>query len=197
MEPSSNIFRYVESEKSTKLHNSKGSAKSRIHVIKSNHLINRGEDRYAVAAEALKFEAGQEIKLGRWDRLFSMLVQDDGGTWYKVNKQSFIKRFNPKEELQIDENGYCKNFSKLVDEQRRAYLQLEEKTRFSDRLHVPPFEREFLHQLSKTSDASPYQKIYFFKSEVHAFNLTKAEGPYPSLIIYYDKKAKFDPQFYH
>lgn len=191
-------FHFEKSAKAKTLHNSSGTKQGRLHLLGHNGL--KGMDHHAVAAKVMKFKDGEAPKLGWWDRKYNVLVElpsEDGitKTWYKINKQSFIKRFNPSEDLKIDkETGVCSNLADLVAAKSIALAKLEAISNAKT-----PFEKEFLNQLSENNHADSYNQIIFIQIENNLNSLTiPMVESHPVLFISYkgnDKeidRIKFD-----
>lgn len=176
-------FTFSDSEAKT-LHNSSGTKKGRLHLLTYDGI--EGGERYAIVAERMTFDPGKE-RLGLWDRQFNILVKDDSGTWYKINKNSFLKRINPSGDLDVEEGtGICKNFKDLVKARSEALVKLQAKSNATT-----PFENEFLHQLSRSKDADAYKQIIFLPVEDNLLGPinTPVTGE-PVLIITYDREDK-------
>lgn len=184
-----NSFR---TEKAKTLHNSRGWSTGRIHLL--GYEGKGGKDRYAVAAEKMPKDAA--VELGCWDKRYNVLVlrtaPNGDPTWFKINKQSFIKRFNPTEDLEIDETtGVCTNFDKLVNERAESLEKLKAKSNAST-----PFEKEFLHQMSVNNIGNSYKEIVFIPmkdpyKELINQNIEKG----PILFVTYSEKEIYLGEF--
>lgn len=158
---------FEKSEKAKTLFNSRGTKQGRFHIF--DYKGSRGMDRYAVAGEVMKFKTDLDAKLGWWDRKYNVLISrhNENGTttWYKINKNSLIKRLNPSADLIVDETtGRCSNFEALIAAKAESFIKLKEKSNATT-----PFEHEFLHQLSGNNHADAYKSIHFIQADDNAF----------------------------
>ena len=111
--------------------------------------------------------------------------EGENATWYKVNKNSFIKRMNPSGGLIINKAGICQNFDSLVQQRSCSLEELKEKSTTNSGDGFNAFELQVLHQLSKMAITNHYKRIQFISDEhilIQEMGTTE-----PTLMIYYGK----------
>lgn len=181
-------YHFETNEAATKLFNSDGDAKGRLHFF--DYVGALGEDRYGVAAE----EVDADTELSCWDwKYFLHKHCDDQNVMktYKINKASFQKRYDvsdEKMELLLNSSGFTlpASFGALIDE-KAAQVQAWESKQQGPK---SAFTKNFIESLIKAEiNPAAYQALIF--SEAEQVDTKWDEN---ALVISYKDRANMLPR---
>lgn len=139
-------FKFVSLESALPLHNSKGLAKSRIHLF--DYKGESGKDPYAIAAKMIQVKEDAIPKLNLFDKKFYFLHchcdENAKKTWYKINKNSLQKRLNiTSQELNniLDSGTGVSDSLSIESLIKKKYTAVEKKEKLKEKeifqLHPP------------------------------------------------------------
>lgn len=181
-------YHFEQNETATKLFNSTGEAKGRLHFF--DYVGALGEDRYGVAAE----EVDTDTELSCWDwKYFLHKHCDDKGIMktYKINKASFQKRYgvsDEKMEFLLNTSGVAIPGQLLVVIGEKAdQVKAWEDKQQGDK---SAFTRNFIESLIKAEiNPAAYQALIFSEA-----NNVQPNWDKDALVISYKDKANMPPR---